>query len=201
MVLPLTAEIRQLHQLAWRPAQFAHPLWLAAVGVKAENYCYGRSAALDTALNNALIRQRKFPQQALPPVLSKQQQCQMAGYQRLSTRCLALGLVHLQCDDYLRLRHYRQALLPLLNEADIQQLMGLGYRNPLPATLSPPLSPENLPGVALRLGQSLAHHVRHDGVVWRAIAISLPPQPRALHLSRALAISADHWLTRLERLL
>ncbi|CNI25085.1 type III secretion system domain-containing protein [Yersinia pekkanenii] len=197
MILPLTADIRYLHQLAWRPAQFAHPLWLAAVGVKAENYCYGRSKVLDIALNNRLIQKRKFPQQALPSVLSQQQQYQMAGYQRLSSLCLALGLVHLQCDDYLRLRHYRQVLLPQLNEGDIQQLMGMGFRGQLP----PGLSPQQLYGTALRLGQSLAHQIRHGCVVWRANSILLPPQPRALSLPQALSISADRWLTRLERLL
>ncbi|MFA3780251.1 type III secretion system domain-containing protein [Yersinia sp. 1652 StPb PI] len=197
MILPLTADIRHLHQLAWRPAQFAHPLWLAAMGIKTENYCYGRSNALDRVLDNALIRQRKFPQQALPAVLSKPQRERMASYPRLSAHCLALGLVHLQCGDYLRLRRYRERLSPLLDEADIQQLIGMGYQGHLPASLSP----QHLPTVALRLGHSLAHQVRHDDVVWRATSISLPPQPRALSLSQAFSFSVDGWLTRLERLL
>ncbi|WP_145595181.1 type III secretion system domain-containing protein [Yersinia aleksiciae] len=197
MILPLTTDIRHLHQLAWQPARFAHPLWLTAIGVKAEYYHYGRSDALDSALNRALIRQRKFPLYSLPAVLSQQQQQQMAGYQRLPALCLALGLVHLQCADYLRLRRYREVLAPLLNEGNIHQLIGLGYCGHLPARLSP----QHLLNVALRFGHSLAHQIRHDDVVWRAISITFPPQPRALSLSSALSLSADHWLTRLERLL
>ncbi|MDN0125102.1 type III secretion system domain-containing protein [Yersinia aleksiciae] len=197
MILPLTTDIRHLHQLAWQPAQFAHPLWLAAVGVRAEHYRYGRSNALDSALNRALIRQRNFPRHSLPAVLSQQQQQQVAGYQRLPALCLALGLVHLQCTDYLRLRRYREVLAPLLDEGNIHQLIGLGYCGHLPARLSP----QHLLNVALRFGHSLAHQIRHDDVVWRAISITLPPQPRALSLSSALSLSADHWLTRLERLL
>lgn len=197
MILPLTTHIRYLHQLAWRPAQFAHPLWLAAVGVNAENYSYGRSRALDSVLNNALNQRRSFPQFALPAVLTKQQQCQMVSPERLSARCLALGLVHLQCDDYLRIRCYRQALSPLLSEGDIQQLMGMGYRG----YLSVRLSPQDLLHTALRLGHSLAHHVRAHCIIWRAMSILLSPYPRALFLPRRLAISADCWLTRLERLM
>lgn len=197
MILPLTADIRYLHQLAWRPAQFAHPLWLAAVGIRAENYRYGRHRELDSVLDSALNRLRNFPQQALPAVLNKQQQCQIVGPERVSARSVALGLVYLQCDDYLRLRRYRQALSPLLNEDDIQQLMGMGYRGRLPATLSP----RHLPDIAFRLGHSLAHHVRANCLIWRAISISLPPQPRALTLSQALSISVDNWLSRLEHLL
>ncbi|MFL4558479.1 type III secretion system domain-containing protein [Yersinia kristensenii] len=197
MISLLTPDIRYLHQLAWRPAQFAHPLWLAVAGVNPESYRYGRSQLLDTALNRVLNRLRNFPQQALPAVLSQQQQCQIVASERLSARCLALGLVHLQCDDYLRFRHYRQSLSPLLSEGDIQQLMGMGYRGHLPARLNP----QQLPAVALRLGQSLAHDARCDDVVWRAMSISLPPLTRALSLPRAISLSADHWLTRLERLL
>ena len=197
MILPLTADIRYLHQLAWRPAQFAHPLWLAAVGVRTDNYRYGRHRELDLVLDSALNRLRNFPQQALPAVLDKRQQCQIVGAERLSTRCVALGLVYLQCDDYLRLRCYRQGLSPLLSEDDIQQLMGMGYRGQFSAKLSP----QSLPDVALRLGQSLAHQVRSNCMIWRALSISLPPQPRALSLSSALSISVDSWLTRLEHLL
>ncbi|CNK97326.1 Uncharacterised protein [Yersinia frederiksenii] len=197
MILPLTADIRYLHQLAWRPAQFAHPLWLAAVGVRTDNYRYGRHRELDLVLDSALNRLRNFPQQALPAVLDKRQQCQIVGAERLSARCVALGLVYLQCDDYLRLRCYRQGLSPLLSEDDIQQLMGMGYRGQFSAKLSP----QSLPDVALRLGHSLAHHVRSNCMIWRALSISLPPQPRALSLSSALSISVDSWLTRLEHLL
>ncbi|AHM76151.2 type III secretion system domain-containing protein [Yersinia hibernica] len=197
MILPLTADIRYLHQLAWRPAQFAHPLWLAAAGLKTGNYCYGRSHELDAALNVVLNSLRNFPQQSLPALLTQQQQYQMVEPPRLLARCLALGLVYLQCDDYLRLRQYRQALAPLFDESDIQQLMGMGYRGYLPARLSP----QQLPIVASRLGQSLAHHVRRDCIVWRAMCISLPPLPRSLFISRALSLAVDHWLTRLERLL
>ncbi|WP_145506427.1 type III secretion system domain-containing protein [Yersinia alsatica] len=197
MILPLTADIRYLHQLAWRPAQFAHPLWLAAVGVRTDNYRYGHHRELDLVLDSALNRLRNFPQQALPAVLDKRQQCQIVGAERLSARCVALGLVYLQCDDYLRLRCYRQGLSPLLSEDDIQQLMGMGYRGQFSAKLSP----QSLPDVALRLGHSLAHQVRSNCMIWRALSISLPPQPRALSLSSALSISVDSWLTRLEHLL
>lgn len=197
MILPLTTEIRYLHQLAWRPAQFAHPLWLAAAGVKTASYHYGRSLVMDSALNARLNHLRRFPQQPLPAVLSQQQRYQIVKPERLSARCLALGLVYLQCDDYLRLRRYRQQLLPLLSESDIQQLMGMGYRGHLPARLSP----AQLLTTALRLGQSLAHHVRCDCVVWRALCISLPPLPRALVLSRGGFLSINDWLLRLERLL
>ncbi|QHB31011.1 hypothetical protein F0T03_01535 [Yersinia canariae] len=197
MILPLTTDIRYLHQLAWRPAQFAHPLWLAAAGVKTGNYCYGRNHELDAALNVVLNSLRNFPQQSLPAMLSQQQQYQIVEPQRLLARCLALGLVYLQCDDYLRLRQYRQLLAPIFNESDIQQLMGMGCRGHLSAKLSPP----QLLCVASRLGQSLAHQVRRDCIVWRAMCISLPPSPRALLLSRALSLAVDDWLTRLERLL
>ena len=197
MILPLTADIRYLHQLAWRPAQFAHPLWLAAAGMNTARYHYGRSLVVDRALNARLNHLRRFPQQPLPGVLSQQQQYQIVEPERLSARCLALGLVYLQCDDYLRLRSYRQQISSLLSESDISQLIGMGYRGHLPARLSP----AQLLTTALRLGQSLAHHVRYDCVVWRAMSISLPPVPRSLSLSRALSLSVDDWLTRLERLL
>ncbi len=60
MAFSPSIDVQYLHQLAWRPAQFAHPLWLAAVGVNPENYGYGRSRALDSALNGMLIQRRNF---------------------------------------------------------------------------------------------------------------------------------------------
>lgn len=77
MILPLTADIRYLHQLAWRPAQFAHPLWLAAAGMNTASYHYGRNVVMDRALNTRLNCLRHFPQQPLPAVLSQQQQYQI----------------------------------------------------------------------------------------------------------------------------
>ena len=159
MAFSPSIDVQYLHQLAWRPAQFAHPLWLAAVGVNPENYGYGRSRALDSALNGMLIQRRKFPQQRLPAVLNPRQQRQIAQRQRLPALCLALGVVSLQCDDYLRLRRYRQVLSPLLNDDDIQQ------------------------------------------IIWQAVSILLPPNPRALCLSRSMQAQTEAWLSRLERLL
>lgn len=76
----------------------------------------------------------------------------------------------LQCDDYLRLRRYRQVLSPLLNDDDIQQIIGMGYRGQWQASLSP----QQLPDVALRLGQSLACQVRSNNIIWQAVSILLP---------------------------
>lgn len=197
MTAPPSTEIQYLHQLAWRPAQFAHPLWLAEVGVKPENYHYGRSQVFDRALNSLLIQRRKFLQSPLPVVLSQQQQRQIAQSQRLPALCLALGVVSLQCHDYLRLRHYRQALSPLLNDADLQQLIGMGCGGQRQARLSP----QQLLPVALRLGQSLASDLRRDSRIWQAISILLPPHPRALCLSRSGYVQTAAWLSRLERLL
>ncbi|ETO50090.1 hypothetical protein L325_0120605 [Yersinia pestis 9] len=92
MAFSPSIDVQYLHQLAWRPAQFAHPLWLAAVGVNPENYGYGRSRALDSALNGMLIQRRKFPQQRLPAVLNPRQQRQIAQRQRLPACVWRSGL-------------------------------------------------------------------------------------------------------------
>ncbi len=41
MAFSPSIDVQYLHQLAWRPAQFAHPLWLAAVGVNPETTAMG----------------------------------------------------------------------------------------------------------------------------------------------------------------
>ncbi len=73
----------------------------------------------------------------------------------------------------------------------------MGYRGQWQASLSP----QQLPDVALRLGQSLACQVRSNNIIWQAVSILLPPNPRALCLSRSMQAQTEAWLSRLERLL
>ncbi|EGY29852.1 hypothetical protein Rin_00001750 [Candidatus Regiella insecticola 5.15] len=189
---PIDEKIVRLHQLAWQPARFAHPAWLMKMGLRSEKYHYGDCQTLDNILNRQLIDWRGFPKQPLPAVLTNKQKAQMALEPRLDAVCMALGLVSLRCSDYLRIRHYRQALYPILNDEDVCQLLGIGC----PGERAAILSPEILPSIALQLGRGILHATSSAAITWQALSILLPPLPRAIWLP-----SADLWLARLERLL
>ncbi len=190
--MPLNQPVIRLHQLAWQPVRFAHPLWLVRMGLQSKKYRYGDCHARDRAVNRCLIRLRGFPRQPLPAVLTDKQIAQMALEPRLDALCMALGLVSLRCTDYLRIRSYREALHPLLTDEHLCQLLGMGC----PGGRAAIFSPQQLPAVALQLGRGILHATTSAAITWQALSILLPPLPRALWLP-----SADLWLARLERLL
>ncbi|ACQ66906.1 type III secretion system domain-containing protein [Candidatus Williamhamiltonella defendens] len=188
----ISSQLLHLHQLAWQPARFAHPLWLTKAGLKAQSYCYGNSPALDAALNRYLIHVRNFPLEPLPAVLTDQQKSDLLLESRLKKLCMALGLISLKCVEYLRIAHYRQAFHPTLNETDMRQLLGIGC----PSQSAISLTPDLLPKIARQLGYGIFHSIESGNLIWRAFSILLPPLPRAIHFPQARL-----WLGRLERLL
>ncbi|MGL5043396.1 MAG: type III secretion system domain-containing protein [Plesiomonas sp.] len=176
-----------LHQLAWMPAKFAHPVWLQRAGVLAEDYCYGKYLVLDQALNMYLIQQH-FPDayHTMCDITGKQYWFDKNTSFRVAT---ALGLFALRCQEYLLLRTYRDALQPILSEPDIHQLIGLGCGG----KQAPSLPPNRLVECAKNLGFSLLQAHYQSNFAWKAASIQFPP------IRTWYCAQAPRWITTLER--
>ncbi|CAJ0993987.1 hypothetical protein SODG_004518 [Sodalis praecaptivus] len=164
----------QLYRYSWQPARYAHPAWLAALGFRPRpDWRYGQRPPLDEGLNQALRRRRGTPPlgQALTP--RARRLARLAPM--MTAAALGLGLLVLECSDYLLLPAYRQVIGQWLSEEAVWQLFGLcgGKRGVVWA-------PDQLAERAISLGAAVLARLAVNEPVLYILLILLPPPERAL---------------------
>ncbi|QLL13462.1 type III secretion system domain-containing protein [Pseudomonas chlororaphis] len=131
---PLHKEVKRLHRLAWQPGAWLDTSWWSSLGLADWEALYARHVSCRPAIDAALVARRGYPDGPLPGSLNARQTALLALEPRLVTLTTALGLIALDCPEYLLLREHRQALSPRLGDRACEQLFALhrGW-NALPA--------------------------------------------------------------------
>lgn len=199
----VTAHAKRLHQLSWNAGHFMHDEWWAHLGLDNWRAIYRSMPACRTALDRAIAGRRGFP---IKPLSSgpDSAQCRLLDLEpRLVSLCAALGLIELDCADYLLFKTYRQALTPLIGARGCDQILALkGPRQNAAAAVAPV---EDICDAAVRAGVLWLNRELAACEVWRAVSIRLPPVTSAekavMVPSRSSAGSALSILFRLERFL
>ncbi|BAE74571.1 putative type III secretion apparatus [Sodalis glossinidius str. 'morsitans'] len=164
----------QLYRYSWQPARYANPAWLAALGFRPRpTWRYGQQPQLDQGLNQALRQWRGIPPlgHALTP--RARRLARLAPV--MPQAALGLGLLALDCSDYLLLPGYREVIGQWLSEATLWQLFGLcsGKRGAVWA-------PEALVEQAMTLGTAVLTRMAVIEPVLSPLLLLLPPPARAL---------------------
>lgn len=174
---PLTTPdslLLQLYRYSWQPARYAHPAWLAALGFRPRpDWRYGQQPQLDKGLNQALRQRRGIA--PLGHALTPRARRLVRLASMMPAAALSLGLLALECSDYLLLPAYRQVIGQWLSEEALWQLFGLcgGKRGAI-------WSPEALAEQAMTLGAAVLARLAVNEPVLYPLLILLPPPARAL---------------------
>ncbi|HBO5145140.1 TPA: hypothetical protein L4W69_005677 [Pseudomonas aeruginosa] len=122
---PLDKAVKRLHQLAWQPGAWLDTSWWSSLGLADWEALYARHVSCRPAIDATLVTRRGYPDGPLPGSLSTRQSALLALEPRLVTLTTALGLIALDCPEYLLLRECRQALSPRLDDRACEQLFAL----------------------------------------------------------------------------
>ncbi len=130
--------VRLLHRLAWQPGADMHADWWQRLELARWRHDYQRHPACRAAIDREIVVRRGFPDRPLPGVLDGRQSALLTLVPRLPGLVVALGLIALDCPDYLLMGAYRRALAAHLGSRACDQLLALhrpwrGERT-LPAT-------------------------------------------------------------------
>lgn len=118
----LSPHVRRLHRLAWQPGAWFDRSWWTHLRLAEWQALYDRHPSCRSAIDATLVARRGFPRQPLPAVLSARQIALLELEPRLHALTTALGLIALDCPDYLLLRDSRQALSAHLGQRACEQL-------------------------------------------------------------------------------
>lgn len=119
--------VRRMHQLAWQPGAWLHKSWWAHLDLDGWEVPYARHASCRSSIDTVLVARRGFPDAALPATLSHAQEALLALEPELLKLTTALGLIALDCPEYLLLRDYRKALSEQLQDRACEQLFVLHH--------------------------------------------------------------------------
>jgi len=191
--------IPQLAQWCFSPGKNMHASWWQHLGIGSWASYYGRNPILDRQLD-ALIRKRTllphYRQLIFP--MTEIQQGVLRMWPRLPSLLICLGILLLECPDYLLRREYRLSLNAAIGESTVDQLWMLwrgGKREPL-------LSADELILNAQQWGYSALYIMMENDLLWPLLRLQLPAS--FSERNERLFISGEClWieLRRLERLL
>jgi hypothetical protein len=168
--------VRRAHELAWRPGRWMRADWWAALGLEGWRDAYRRHPGCRDALDRLIVARRGFPAAPLPAVLGESAREALALETRLHVLSTAMGLVALDCRDYLLLGEYRRALSPVLGTRGCDQLLAL---RPVWGAGPADLTPDGLvAGAGERGGAALSAAL--PAPVRPVLSILLPPSAAAV---------------------
>lgn len=195
----LSLPVQRLHQLAWQPGAWFDSSWWRHLRLAEWQALYHRHPYCRSAIDATLIARRGFPKEPLPAVLSARQCALLALESRLYALTTALGLIALDCPEYLLLRESREALSPLVGNRACEQLYFLhtGWH------AQPAISDfAQLGDVALRAGTQWLSQTAGDCAASQGLLGLLPhsgdPEPNS---PAAPTVGAQDWLIKLGRFL
>lgn len=187
--------IRRMHQLAWQPGAWMHAGWWTALELAPWQDSYRRYPACRSGIDRLIVARRGFPRAALPGALAPQQAALLALEPRLPQLITALGLLTLNCPDYLLMGPYRRALKSCLGERGGDQLLALHHDwRAGPAALTP----DALAAAAFDAGSGWWRRDAGSCMAHAALAILLPPTGK---LPGAVPGPAADWLIKIGRFL
>ncbi|KML17784.1 hypothetical protein VL10_24105 [Leclercia adecarboxylata] len=192
--------IGSFFQLLWQPGLRLHEHWWIRLDLShwEKNYPL-LSPKGQRELDRLICHRRQFPLASNNLPLSNHSALQSAlirADRRMPVLLLALGLLLLECPDYLLWRPYREVLSSHLSHVQLEQLQILWRRG----RRSPQLSPADLIQGAQMTGLTALSLELQNEPVWQAISYSLPVADDCLSAS-ALTVSAEQIFMRLERFL
>lgn len=195
----LSPSVQRLHQLAWQPGAWVDSSWWRHLRLAEWQALYNRHPYCRSAIDATLIARRGFPQEPLPAVLSTRQCALLELESRVYALTTALGLIALDCPEYLLLRDSREALSAHLGSRACEQLYFLhtGWHAP------PAINDfAQLGNVALRAGTQWLSQTAGDCAASHGLLGLLPhsgdPQ---YNCPVAPTVSAQEWLIKLGRFL
>lgn len=195
----MSGAVKRLHQLAWQPGAWLESSWWAHLSLAEWESIYDDHASCRRAIDATLVARRGFPKQPLPGTLSVRQNALMALEPRLSELATALGLIALDCPEYLLLRDYREALSIHLGDRACEQLFILhpGWK------ARPTIEDHSRLGeVALQTGTQWLSREAGNCAVSHGLLGLLPHSGNAVQDSLLnQAASAPEWLIKLGRFL
>lgn len=127
MTLLLSHTVKRLHQLAWQPGAWIDTSWWTHLQLANWEAPYGRYASCRRAIDATIVTRRGFPKAALPSVLNERQCALLDLEPRLYQLTTALGLIALDCPEYLLLRDFRETLSAQLGARACEQLFILHH--------------------------------------------------------------------------
>lgn len=192
----ISSHIQRLHHLAWQPGSWMQDDWWVKYDLDKWQESYRRYPACRASINQLIIKRRGFPTTALPGMLNPQQAALMMLEPRLLTLITALGLVALNCPDYLIMRSYRETLDTYLGNKACDQLLSLGTTW---QTGPDDVTSETIVARALSEGMRWWQRDAHLCCVSMALSTLLPPIPVTPPFTAAG--KASSWLIKISRFL
>lgn len=122
---PIPRAVRRLHLLAWQPGADLHADWWGRLGLASWQADYLRHPACRQAIDREIVARRGFPHEPLPGALDAKQTALLVLEPQLPRLLVALGLIVLDCPDYLLLGAYRRVLAIPLGHRACDQLLAL----------------------------------------------------------------------------
>ncbi|MBC8642800.1 hypothetical protein IAG25_39100 [Caballeronia sp. EK] len=138
---------RRLYSLWHEPGQEMASGWWGTLRLSKWQEPYARHPLIRPTLNEMIAR--RLGQTRPVPKMSPLVEEMLTSRIRRECLCAALGLISLQCPDYLVLRRFRTALSPTLDSRALDQLIAL---MPLDSIYQARVAPEDLLRTALRSG-------------------------------------------------
>ncbi|WP_036665040.1 type III secretion system domain-containing protein [Paludibacterium yongneupense] len=179
------AALLRAYQLAWRPGRWMHVEWWPWLKLAGWRDVYSRHPACRAEIDRLIIARRGFPRAPLPSALDASQQALLALEPRLPALLTALGLIGLDCRDYLLLGDYRRAVSSVLGPHGCGQLLILQSRWGAAAA---EVEASALPAHALACG--IAWLGEGGGqLLWPLLSSLLPPS------AAPVARPGDAWAT------
>ncbi|OHX19163.1 type III secretion system domain-containing protein [Chromobacterium sphagni] len=191
----ISAELQRLHQLAWRAGTWMDQGWWHELDLSPWQQSYQHHPVCRPALDRLIAKRRNFPKTPMPASLTPRQQAMLALEPRLPRLLTALGLLAMECPDYLLLGSYRRPLAACLGERGCDQLLALStFSSPR----QPDLAPEQVAAAALDLGTRWWRSADPNCPVQASLSILLPPGP-----AEPMPVIGDamQWLMRIGRFL
>lgn len=194
-------QVVRMHQLAWAPGRYLHPLWWRYLDLDGWDVDYLAHPACCRALDTLIIERRGFPDGALPGDLAEGQRKLLNLEGRLPMLLTALGIFASGTANLLLIGQYRRALKPVLGEEGCDQLCAIAPASTnLPGPPDGP-EPDAIVEWLLARGCDWMHASLPDCSVWQSLAVLFPPPVPATTPVRAPDGSPLAILFRLDRLL
>jgi hypothetical protein len=182
-----------------------HPDWWGHFDLAQWRASYTDFPACRAPIDRLINQRRGFPVASLPAQLDRQQTALLALNTRFAQLILALGMMALDCQDYLLMKPYRTVLARQFGLHGCDQLYGLkpvwqGSGRDL-------LAPEQVPAAAFAAGARWFEREARACIVQTLLATQLPPPgdvketDRAKDRAATTHASAAMWLLKIGRFL
>ena len=198
VILQVTAELT-VAQWFLSPGKTLHTSWWHKLGLSTWMALYQSTPSLARHIDLYIRHAMNMPELIVTPSsFSDIQKSMFTSVKRLPKLIVALGLLLLECPDYLLRREYRQQLETVLDEMSINQLWMLwrGQKR------EPNINAQDLIDAAWDCGYYSLAELQKNDPLWCALRLQLPA-PKELSQDKLTPATEVVWseFRRLERFL